>query len=359
MNKMKAIRHALSLAVGTVASALGAVSASADVQLVYSTYVAQGSASNLQYEAYFDELSKRTNGFVKVKDKFHLSALMKATDQLQGIGKRLADVGYFCTGYTPALLPLTSMAELPYVAEKGDAVSAALAELYESHEPLRREYNRQNVELLAFDAPSSTIIGVNKVVKSSGDLKGLKVRAYGDLGKIAQKAGGMVPVPMSTAEIFTSMQTGVIDGYLGVPLWMPAPENWLSLTKTIVAPGIGTYYTCGLVMNLDVYKSLPQNVKDEIGKMRREFPAKSIAFVEKGDKGTIDQAQEKSVTFYKFTPQEIEAWKTASEYPALEAEWIKTRQGRTDANVESFLKLYRATLAKYEPKSAYEQRFPK
>ena len=332
--------------------------AAAQVQLIYSTFVGKGSASNEQHEAYLDELAKRSNGFVGVKDKFHSAALMKATDQLSGIGKRIADVGYICTGYSPALLPLSSMAELPYAADKGDAVASALAELYETYEPLRREYNRQNVEMLVFDAPSSTIIGVNKVVKSAAELKGMKIRAYGDLGKIVQQGGAMVPVPMPPADIYTGLQTGTIDGYVGVPLWMPAPENWLPYTKTIMAPGIGTYYTCGLAMNLDVFKSLPDNVKAEITKMRKEFPAKSIALVEKGDAVTVTKGKEMGVKFYKFTPEEVADWKAKSNYDALVADWIKTRQARTDANVAEFLKLYQDAYKKYALQSKYEQKFP-
>lgn len=347
-----------SLLLTTCCSMMLAGNATAEVKLIYSTYTAKETASNQQYEAYLDELAKRTNGAISVKDKFFSAALLKAGDHLQGVGKKLADVGYFCTGYTPALLPLTSMAELPYVAEKGDAVSAALAELYETYEPLRREYNRQNVELLAFDAPSSTIIGVNKTIKSGADLKGLKVRAYGDLGKIAQVAVGMVPVPMGTSDIYTGLQTGTIDGYLGVPLWMPAPENWLQHTKVIIAPGMGTYYSCGLVMNLDVYKSLPDSVKAEISKMRKEFPAKSIAFVEKGDAVTLAKAKELGVKFYKFSPEEIADWKKKGNYDALVIDWVKTRQARTDANVAEFSKLYQDAYRKYAPASKYEQKLP-
>ena len=348
----------VSMLVATCCTLIAAGPAVAEVKLIYSTYTAKDSASNLQYEAFLDELSKRTNGAVSVKDKLYSGALMKAADHLSGIGKKLADVGYFCTGYTPALLPLTSMAELPYVAEKGDAVSAALAELYETYEPLRREFNRQNVELLAFDAPSSTIIGVNKAIRSPAELKGLKLRAYGDLGKIAQVAAGMVPVPMGTSDIYTGLQTGTIDGYIGVPLWMPAPENWLQLTKVIIAPGMGTYYSCGLVMNLDLYKSLPDNVKGEITKMRKEFPAKSIAFVEKGDAVTLSKAKELGVKFYKFSPEEIADWKKKGNYDGHVTEWIKTRQARTDANVAEFSKLYQDAYRKYAPQSKYEQKFP-
>lgn len=361
MTRLSKTNWRAALKMSVVAAVLVAAPAfvGAQVKLIYSTYTAKASASNEQYEGYLEELEKRTAGFVGVKDRFYSAGLMKAGDQLSGIGKRIADVGYFCTGYTPALLPLTSMAELPYAADKGDAVSAALAELYETYEPLRREYHRQNVEVLAFDAPSSTIIGVNKVVSSAAELKNLKIRAYGDLGKIAQQAGGMVPVAMATSDIYTSLQTGTIDGYIGIPLWMPAPENWLQHTKTILAPGIGTYYSCGLAMNLDVYKALPDNVKAEISKMRKEFPAKSIAFVAKGDAVTIAKGQEKGVKFYRFTPVEVADWKKKADYDALVADWIKTRQARTDANVADFLKRYQAAYAKYAPQSTYEQKLPK
>ncbi|MEQ8349769.1 MAG: TRAP transporter substrate-binding protein DctP [Sneathiellaceae bacterium] len=345
-------------AIAAATTLLAAATASAQVDLVYSTYISQGSSSNLQYEAYLDELSRRTDGAVKVQDKMYMSALMKAGEHLSGIGQRLADVGYFCTGYTPAALPLTSMAEMPYVTDKGDAVSAALAELYETYEPLQQEYAKQNVVVLAFDAPSATIIGVDTPVSAAADLKGLKVRAYGEVGNIVKQAADMIPVPMSTADIYTALQTGAIDGYVGIPLWMPGPENWLPHTKTIVAPGIGTYYTCGLAMNKDVHDALPQKVKDEIVKMRREFPPKSIDYVRKGDAGTVAKAQELGVSFYRFTPEEVAAWKQAVHYDKLQADWIESRQARTDADVAAFLKVYRDTLAKYIPQSTYEQKFP-
>lgn len=334
-----------------------ATPALAQVDLVFSTHVGKNSASQEQYERYFDELKERTDGYVKLKDVFYSQALIKATEQLKGIGDGLADVGYFCTGYSPALLPLTSMAELPYVTEKGDALSAAFADLYENYEPLRQEYHRQNVELLAMDASSPTIIGANKEIGSADDLKGLKVRAYGDLGGIA-KANGLVPVPMSTADIYTSLQTGAIGGYFGVPLWMPAPENWLQYTKTIVAPGVGTYYTCGLVMNLDIYEGLPDEVKKTIAEMRREFPAKSIDFVKKGDAATVEKATEMGIGFYRFTPEEVAAWKKNADYEQMVKEWIETRSERTDADVDEFLSKFQDALAKHEPDSTYEQKFP-
>jgi TRAP-type mannitol/chloroaromatic compound transport system substrate-binding protein len=50
----------------------------------------------------------------------------------------------------------------------------------------------------------------NKEINSLADLQGLKMRIPGLGGEVLQKAGG-VPVSLPAGEIFTSLQTGVID----------------------------------------------------------------------------------------------------------------------------------------------------
>ncbi|WP_342641731.1 TRAP transporter substrate-binding protein DctP [Rhodoligotrophos ferricapiens] len=354
-NRLKCLTFA---AAASVCAALSAGSAQAEVALIFSTHTGPGAISAKQYDAYLEELSKRTNGAVTIKDKFYSQALIKATDQAKGIAQGLADVGYVCVGYSPSLFPLTGMGEMPYLSEKGDSISAAFVDLYETNAEFKSEFERQGLVPLAMDAPAPTIIGVSREIKSADDLKGLKVRAYGELGNIVAKGGGMTPVPMSTAEIATSMQTGVIDGYVGVPLWMPYPENWLPATKTIVDPGIGTYYSCGLMMSKSVYEALPDDVKKVIGEMRREFPKKSIAFVMEGDKATVEAAKKLGVTFYKFTPEEVAAWKERVNQSAMEEEWIKTRSGQTGADVAAFFKAFKEAVGKHDAQSVYQSSFP-
>lgn len=354
-------KRSLGIAVAAMtatAVAVSAAPASAQVALIFSTHTGPGAISTRQYQDYLQELSERTNGYVTVKDSFFSQALMKPTEQVKGIAQGLADVGYMCVGYTPGLFPLTSMAEMPYVSQKSDAISAAFADLYEANTDLRAEFERQGVVLLAMDAPSPTIIGVSKDVRSADDLKGLKIRAYGELGNVVGKGGGMTPVPMGTADIATSMQTGVIDGYVGIPLWMPYPENWLPMTKTIVDPKIGTYYACGLVMSLNVYNKLPDDVKAVIGELRKEFPAKSVALVMEGDQATVGAAKEAGIGFYTFTPEEVDAWKTGVDQAAMEQSWIQTRQDQTKADVAAFFEAFRAAVDKHDAGAIYKSSFP-
>lgn len=338
--------------------ALAAPSASAETKLVFATHVSAGSVNSQQYDRFLTELAERTGNLVTVTDKYHNEALIRGVDMLRSIGRGVADVGYFCTGYAPALLPLTSALELPYMTSKGDAWAHAAVELFETNEDFQNEFRALNVELLAFDAPSPTIIGGNRVIHAADDIGGMKLRALGDMGVIVQRGGGATPVPLSAAEIFTSMQTGVIDGYVSIPLWMPYPENWLPVTKSIVDPGIGTYYACGLVMNGDIYKSLSDEVKDVLVEMRKEFPQKSIQLVMEGEQKTVEAGVELGVTFYRFSPEEIEDWKNKFGFDALESEWYERRQKLTKADVGAFMADFRQLLAKHEPNSIYDQKFP-
>jgi len=329
------------------------------VSVVYSTYQTQPSIGNRQYEAYLEELSQRTKGYIKIKEKFYGQALLKAEEHLKGVGQGLADVGYYCTGNHPAQLPLSSMAEIPYITSKGDAVSKAMAELYDTYPPLREEFHRANVEALAWDVSSPTIIGLKKQISSAKELAGLKVRAYGEVGNIARKGGGMIPVTMSAGDVLTSLQTGVLDGYTGVPLWLPLPFNWLTETKTIISPGIGTYYTCGLVMNLDKYKALPESAKTIIAEMRRAHSSKAVKLVMEADLAAIEASKKLGIKFYEFTPEEISTWKKTANFENVIEDWVKIRSAQTKANVREFVEKYIATVKKYEDDAVYKQNFPK
>lgn len=329
--------------------------------IVYSTYAHQTAISTRGNIWFIEEVAKRSNGKFKIKDTFFSGALLKGADQIQGLGNGIADAGYVCTGYDISRFPLASMAEMPYLTEKGDALAAAMNELYETYPPLKEEFHRNNLELLATESPSPMIIGVGKKTKidSADDLAGLKIRAYGSYAELLKNAGGIVPVVVEVSEIGTGLQTGLIDGYSVLPLWYPAAANFIPLTTNIVSPGVGTYYSCNLSMNLDTYNALDDDVKKIITDVRKEFPKKTIELTVEGDKATLEQGAAAGVNFYKFTPQEVDAWKNKLDVDALRASWIADRQKHTSANVTEFAEKLIPLVKKYEAQSTYTQEFPK
>jgi hypothetical protein len=232
------------------------------------------------------------------------------------------------------------MAEIPYTTNRGDAVSNAMAELYDTYPGLRREFNANNVEALAWDVSSPTVIGVKKPINSAKDLAGMKVRAYGEVGNIIRKGGGMVPVNMGIGEVLTSLQTGVLDGYTGVPMWLPHASKWLPETRTIVSPGIGSYYTCG-------------------AEMRRAHAGNAAKMVMDADAAAVTDAQKLGIRFYEFTPEEAAAWKKNANFDDVVNEWVKTHSANTKEDPRKFLNVFLETVRKYEPTATYRQSLPK
>ena len=101
----------------------------------------------------------------------------------------------------------------------------------------------------------------NKEINSIADLKGLKMRIPGVGGEVFSRAGG-IAVTLPGSELYTSLQTGVIDA----SEWV-APYNDMALGLHEVAKYY--YYpgwhepgpTLELIINKNAYESLPDDLK--------------------------------------------------------------------------------------------------
>lgn len=101
----------------------------------------------------------------------------------------------------------------------------------------------------------------NKEINTVGDLKGLKMRIPGLGGEVLKRVGG-VPVGLPGSEVFTSLQTGVIDA----TEWV-SPYNDLALSLHTAA----RYYyypgwhepgpTLEAIVNKDAWESLPEDLR--------------------------------------------------------------------------------------------------
>ena len=101
----------------------------------------------------------------------------------------------------------------------------------------------------------------NKEIRSLEDIKGLKMRIPGFGGEVLQRAGG-VPVSLPGSEVYTALQTGVIDA----TEWV-GPYNDLAFALHTAAKYY--YYpgwhepgpTLELIVNQEAFNSLPQDLQ--------------------------------------------------------------------------------------------------
>ena len=159
------------------------------------------------------------------------------------------------------------------------------------------------VGLAYYDSGSRNIYNSKKAIKKPADLKGLKIRVQqSELMMDMIKALGASPTPMPYAEVYTGLQSGVIDG---------AENNWPSYYSTShyeVAPYItlnGHTMTPEVVIvskaiwdkispaDQKIIKEAARKSEAAQKKAWKAYEAKSINAIKKGGKNTITEVPDK------------------------------------------------------------------
>ena len=101
----------------------------------------------------------------------------------------------------------------------------------------------------------------NKEINSLDDIKGLKMRIPGIGGEVFKRAGG-IPVTLPGGELFTALQTGVIDATEWVGPYNDLTFGFQQAAKYYYYPG---WHEPGsmleLLINIDAWNSLPKHLQ--------------------------------------------------------------------------------------------------
>ena len=101
----------------------------------------------------------------------------------------------------------------------------------------------------------------NKEINSLNDIKGLKMRIPGIGGEVLKEAGG-IPVTLPGGELFTALQTGVIDATEWVGPYNDLTFGFHQAAKYYYYPG---WHEPGpmleLLINIDAWNSLPKHLQ--------------------------------------------------------------------------------------------------
>ncbi|MFV0436382.1 MAG: TRAP transporter substrate-binding protein [Desulfopila sp.] len=166
-------------------------------------------------QPWVEQVEEATAGKVKIQ-VFYSETLAKGKDSWKAVTTGIADIGWCPQGYWPGLTPMADVISLPGIpfgtAEEG---SALLWELYNENDTIQKEFQQVKVLLLHTSEPY-LLISRNKEIVSLEDLRGLKIRTFGDnmtsqVGKL-----GAIPVSIPMPDTYLALQKGVVDG-MGAP----------------------------------------------------------------------------------------------------------------------------------------------
>ena len=161
---------------------------------------------------YFGELVKqRTDGRYAV-EVFHSAQLGEEKDTIEQVRSGVIDLNRVSMGPFNGLIPETTVPSLPYIFRSTDHMHKVMdgevgEEILAAFEP------HGMIGLAFYDGGSRSFYNSKKPIQSLDDLKGMKFRVMqSDIFVDMVDALGANATPMPYGEVYSAIETGVIDG---------------------------------------------------------------------------------------------------------------------------------------------------
>jgi len=232
------------------------------VRLSYANFPPAPTFPCVQMERWKDEVEKRTDGKVAI-NTFPGGTLLGAKNMMDGVIAGQADIGCLSMAYQPGRFMVTNAASLPLGIPDARVGSLVLWDLYRKYTP--ESFDKVKVLTMFTTAPAN--IMCKQPVRKLTDLKGLDLRASGGAAEILKAWGAnQVGMPMSATP--EALQKGVVEGVFS-SLEVMKDLKFAEICKYVTITD-AVIYPFAVVMNLDRWNSLPDDVKKVMEDLGRE-----------------------------------------------------------------------------------------
>lgn len=301
------------LVMSMIVGFVGAGSAMAeDIKLrIASGHPAANTYVNLMQNFFVPEVTKRVAERTKHKVEFvegYGGSMVKVADTLEGVQSGLIDVGGYCFCFEASNLPLNAFQIMLPFGTMDPEVSVKLArKVYDQVPELSSVFEKKyGQKLLGLIADNGYNLGTTFPWKSVSELKGQKIAGAGLNLKWLEFAGA-TPVQSSLPEAYTSLQTGVYNG------WIMFPSGWVNFKLNEVAKyyteiGFGSITWHGLTMNSKKFNRLPKDVQKIILEVGREYEAMTGKVNKENYPKQLQQLADLGMTVNKVPPLVQQDW---------------------------------------------------
>ena len=228
---------------------------------------------HLGLQRFGELLSEKSDGRISL-EIFPSSQLGNESDLTEGVVMGTVDMALINSGNLASFTDSYSLFDLPFLfRDEEHARSVITGEI--GQECLDSLTDLGIKGLANWEAGFFCIWNNKRPIETPDDVVGLKIRANNNPIHIASyEALGVAPVTMGWSEVYTAIQNGTVDGV------SVAITSMYTANIQEVAPYISTsgefYVTAPLIMNADLFNSLPADIQTIITEAANEATAYQI-----------------------------------------------------------------------------------
>jgi len=265
-------------------------------------------------------VNTRSGGAINVK-VFGGGALGAEREYVEGIKAGTVEAG-IASGVVSNFFPPAMVTDIPYLFPSGDVAWRILDGPF--GQKLQKMFLTQTgMRCLAFaEVGFRNFTNNTRPIKTPADMRGMKIRVQETpLYVNLIKALGASPTPIAFTELYTALQTGVVDGEEN-PIPTILMSKFAEVQKYLTLDG-HVYGVDWFIINEKFFKSLSPElqyivldcaqISSGVGRGVQTFVAAQ----------GVQALQDQKMTVYAPTEKELELFKNATQKPVID--WLKTQ----------------------------------
>ncbi len=298
------------------------------------TYAVPGSVAFRAQELGFKSLKDATAGRLDVKlhGPGSIVGPFEALDaQTSGILEMGINAPAYYSGKDPgfaALFTLNNLWENSFEAQ-------VWVNYYGGKEIATKAYGKYNVQYIGAIMMSKEAIMSKVPLRKLVDFKGIKIRTTGGISSAIFEKLGARPVPIPGGEIYSALDTGIVDA----AEWITLADNWdiglHEVTKFVLYPSFhAPIDICDLTVSMRAWKSLPPDLQAAVEMGVHQLSNLTDYMGEAESIKAMKKMKEKGLTFTELPPEE---WKKATKLSWDVAEAYKKKSPLANEAITSVI----------------------
>ena len=257
------------------------------------------------------QVEQDSGGQIKFQH-FPAQQLVKQTDAVAAVQRRIVDISLINPGLFPTEFPLAGVAFLPggfsTIVEGGKAIQRLL-----THRAVRGEFETVGgtpVLIVPFDG--FEIFSRERPINRPDDVRGLRLRTAGEGQVLATRALGATPVTIAVTEVYTAIQRGTLDGTL-FPYSVAASYRLGEVTKFATIGANTAFSYVVYTANNAFWESIGAANRDLMVKTAASVAPKGWGAMDDTTRTTMDEYRKAGMTLVRVEDMAggRQAWETA------------------------------------------------
>ncbi|MEM8665543.1 MAG: TRAP transporter substrate-binding protein DctP [Pseudomonadota bacterium] len=314
------------------ALATAAVLASVPLAAVAQEYNLRAAANSNENDEDYDGLvvfknfvEQASNGAIGVEIFLGTQLCANGTECIQGVAGGNIDIYISTSGGAATIFPFVQVLDLPYLMADDRVAEDVLSngsEFVKTMQKMVRETSGDALRLMTVGNTGGwrNFANTERRIQSPGDMEGLKIRTVvADLPQELVKALGASPTPIPWPELFTSFQTGVVEGSKnGITdiMSMKFPEAGLQYVTLDGHAYMGALW----FMNNERFMSMPEDMRRVVLDGFYQLQQATFASPKRKSIAAYEEFAAGGGDLYVLTPDEKAAFREAA---APVYDWFK------------------------------------